>query len=87
MTLKQAQEEGYGSISSLRRRIESGKLPAYRTARTLRVKREDLDAMFEPVAVTAEAEMQQLAKEVAATAPKLNAEQREQLAAILRGCE
>ena len=38
------------SVFTLRRRIQDGSLPAYRSGRLIRVKVSDLDTMFRPVA-------------------------------------
>lgn len=48
LTLKEAAVYAACSVDTLRRRIRSGELVAYRSGRLIRVRRSDLDAMLAP---------------------------------------
>lgn len=48
LTLEQAAERWQVSIRTLRRRIAEGRLTAYRHGRAIRLKPEDVDALFTP---------------------------------------
>lgn len=53
MTLPEAADYLGATVRGLRHWISTGQLPAYRLgARAIRVKREDLDAMLQPVTPT-----------------------------------
>lgn len=49
--LSLAQAATYTDLSAktLRRRIAEGSLPAYRTGRLIKIRREDLDGLFRPI--------------------------------------
>lgn len=49
LSLKEAADRVGVSVKTLRRRIASGDLPAYRSGRIIRVNTTDLDAMLQPV--------------------------------------
>lgn len=49
LSLKEAAFRMGISVKTLRRRIASGDLPAYRSGRIIRVNAADLDAMLQPV--------------------------------------
>ena len=49
LDITEAHEYAGRHENTIRRWIHDGKLPAYRFGRELRVKREDLDAMYKPV--------------------------------------
>lgn len=48
LTLEQAAEQWQVSPRTLRRRIAEGRLTAYRDGRAIRLKPEDVDALFTP---------------------------------------
>lgn len=48
LTLEQAAEQWQISTRTLRRRIAEGRLTAYRHGRAIRLKPEDVDALFTP---------------------------------------
>lgn len=49
LKLAEAADLGYGSVSTLRRVIRAGDLPAWRRGRDLYVRPEDLEALMRPV--------------------------------------
>lgn len=49
LTLQEAQQLGYGAYSTLRSWIAKGKLPAYKTGARIKVLREDLETLVQPV--------------------------------------
>ncbi|QPK79263.1 excisionase family DNA-binding protein [Corynebacterium lizhenjunii] len=48
LSLKEAAEYSALSVRTLRRHIAEGRLVAYRAGRTIRLKPEDVDALFTP---------------------------------------
>ncbi|PYY64485.1 hypothetical protein DEJ30_08490 [Curtobacterium sp. MCPF17_003] len=77
LTLTEAAERsGYG-VSTLRRHIKEGGLPAVKAKGRVFIKPEDLDEFAEPVDMNStEESLQEWAKRVAAKAPPFKAEQR-----------
>ena len=83
VSMREAIDGGYGSRSTLTRRINDGSLPAVKNGRYIFFKQEDLDALFKPARPTEEAAMRELAKAIADSAPKLSAQSKRELAALL----
>lgn len=82
--LPEATKLGYGSVSTLRRRIKNGTLPAVKVRGTqLRVNENDLRAMQMPAVPSTEQAYLQAAKAIAAAAPALTPQQKAGLAALL----
>ncbi|QPK80779.1 helix-turn-helix domain-containing protein [Schaalia sp. ZJ405] len=72
LTLQEAVAEGYGAYSTLRRWITLGKLPAYKTGKRIKVLREDLNTLVQPIyADTRELHVEALVKD----APRLTDDQ------------
>lgn len=88
LSLHEAVQLGYGGYSTLRARIASGRLPAHRIGRMYRVRREDLEILRAPTPMPHTERLNadsETIRRLVAAAPRLTAEQREQLAAILGG--
>lgn len=83
LTIEQAAKRAFSSVSTIKRRIKAGKLPAVRNGRKLYVSEEDLAKLFDVVPVSEEERFEELAKQLAAQAPTLSAERKARLAALL----
>lgn len=72
---------------TIRRHIREGRLPAVRIgSRLLKIKREDLDALGKEVTPTPPPDViREAALRVVSEAPKLSADQLDQICALLRG--
>lgn len=51
LTLREAEERFKLSRDTLRRRIRQGRLPAYREGRLIRIRIEDVEALFHPIPI------------------------------------
>lgn len=87
LTLREATRLGYGSDTTLRRRIKQGTLPAVRIGSRLRVLRHDLDALAHPVQPAAHSCDEDLKwiQKLVEQAPPLTDKQRAELAVVLGG--
>ena len=87
LTLKQASALGYGGYSTLRGYVASGKLPAERIGRLVKVRPADLDALGVPTSTTtAPADSLDAAIELLVqNAPSLSRDRRNRLASALGG--
>lgn len=87
LTLREATRLGYGSDTTLRRRIKQGTLPAVKIGSRLRVLRRDLDALARPVQQAEHSCNDDLARirTLVDQAPPLTDEQRAELAVVLGG--
>lgn len=87
LTLREAIRLGYGSDTTLRRRINQGTLPAVKIGSRLRVLRRDLDALTRPVQQTEHSCDDDLKwiQKLVEQAPPLTDKQRAELAVVLGG--
>lgn len=87
LTLQEAAHARRIGYSTLRKRVADGTLPAERVGRRIYVESAHLDAMAQPVVgrPRAATEIDSAVARVVAAAPRLTAEQRERLAAIIGG--
>lgn len=84
-SLQFAADNGYGAYSTLQARVASGKLPARRVGRLLKVRQSDLDALSIAANSTFTREIDEAIDKVVAAAPPLSDTQREKLAGLLGG--
>lgn len=87
VTLKQASEMGFGSRSTLMRRIRFGELPSEMDGKRRVVDLDDLKVMYDkrhPSVVDSEKAFQHIVKTVCAQAPEMTDEQRMTIINILR---
>lgn len=93
LSLREATRRGFGVYETLKRRIDSGELPATRRGNRIYVRESDLEALEQPVAPDADkrepkapdAELLAWAQKVAADAPPPSSGQIQLVVAILRG--
>ena len=71
------------TVPTVRSKIESGELPAYRLGlRVVRIRRSDLDQILTPM--SAAAKLQAAVRKSVGEAPPLTPDQRERIASLLR---
>lgn len=87
LTLQEAADARRIGYSTLRKRVADGSLPAERVGRRLYINPAHLNVLAAPVVgrPRAAAEIDSAVARVVAAAPRLTAEQRERLAAIIGG--
>ncbi|MDO4797199.1 MAG: hypothetical protein Q4A01_04165 [Coriobacteriales bacterium] len=85
LTLREATARGYGSRSTLMRRIADGSLGSRLVGGIRLVKVDDLEAMSRKKVHDTSNEYEAMVKRVVDKAPPLTDEQRERIIAILRG--
>lgn len=88
LSLREASDLGFGGVSTFRKKIAAGELPAVRVGRQYRVLQSDLEVLAEPVSSKTSAipdPIREWAREVAASAPPLTASQAAEVARIIRG--
>lgn len=83
MSVNEAIDAGYGSRTKLWRLVKAGKLPAYKNGNYVYYRKEDLDALLVPVAVSEDELLEQFLTDLANKAPDLSNEGKQKLAAML----
>jgi len=85
LTLKQASALGYGGYSTLRGYVASGKLPAERIGRLVKVRPADLDALGVPTSTAPTDPIDAAIEVLVQHAPQIGQDRRARLAQVLGG--